>query len=84
MSTAGRAFAQAKVNLALRILGRNSDGYHAIETVFLRLDLADTVTLRVAEGTRSLRCDVMKGEAPEENLAFRAARSFAEAAGELL
>lgn len=81
MSTAGRAFAQAKVNLALRILGRNPDGYHSIETVFLRLELADTVTVRVSEGTRSLRCDVMKGENAEENLAFRAARLFAEATG---
>ena len=81
MSTAGRTFAQAKVNLALRILGRNTDGYHAIETVFLRLELADTVTVRVTDRTRSLRCDVMKGESAEENLAFRAAKAFADTSG---
>ena len=81
MSTAGRAFAQAKVNLALRILGRNPDGYHAIETVFLRLELADTVTVRVTDGTRSLRCDVMQDENPEENLGFRAASLFAGVTG---
>ena len=81
MSTAGRTFAQAKVNLALRILGRNPDGYHSIETVFLRLELADTVTVRVTDRTRSLRCDVMKGESAEKNLAFRAAKAFADTTG---
>jgi len=81
VSTAGRTFAQAKVNLALRILGRNTDGYHAIETVFLRLELADTVTVRVTDRTRSLRCDVMKGESAEKNLAFRAAKAFADTTG---
>ena len=81
MSTAGRTFAQAKVNLALRILGRNPDGYHSIETVFLRLELADSVTVRITDGKRSLRCDAMAGEKVENNLGFRAAVSFAEAAG---
>ena len=73
MGTAGRAFAQAKVNLALRILGRNDDGYHSIETAFLRLELADTVTVRVTEGPRSLSCDAMAADNSEDNRAFRAA-----------
>ncbi len=81
MSTAGRAFAQAKVNLALRILGRATDGYHSIETVFLRLDLADAVTVRVTDGARSLTCEPRVSENPEDNLGFRAAALFARAAG---
>ena len=81
MTTAGRTFAQAKVNLALRILGRNADRYHSIETVFLRLELADTVTVKVTNGTRSLYCAVMAGENPEDNLAFRAAEKFSRAMG---
>ncbi len=81
MSTAGRTFAQAKVNLALRILGRNPDGYHAIETVFLRLELADVVTVRITDRARSLRCDAMENENPEANLGFRAAKAFADATG---
>jgi 4-diphosphocytidyl-2-C-methyl-D-erythritol kinase len=80
-SKAGRAFAQAKVNLALRILGRNPDGYHSIETVFLRLELADSVTVRVTDRERALRCDVMQGENPGKNLGFRAAEAFADATG---
>jgi len=81
MSTAGRAFAQAKVNLALRILGPATDGYHSIETVFLRLDLADSVTVRIAGGSRSLTCEPPVSENPEDNLGFRAASLFSDATG---
>lgn len=35
----------AKVNLYLRIVGRRSDGYHMLDTLFHRLSLADTLTL---------------------------------------
>ncbi|MGH7126349.1 MAG: hypothetical protein ACREFI_18385, partial [Stellaceae bacterium] len=76
--------AQAKVNLRLRILAREADGYHQIETIFLRLELADVVRLRRAS-TPSL--DVT-GDATaaavgpvEQNLAWRALQSYAEAAG---
>jgi len=81
VTAAGRTLAQAKVNLALRILGRNDDGYHSIETVLLRLELADSVLVRPTAGSRTLRCDAMSGEIPEENLAFRAAVLFARQTG---
>jgi 4-diphosphocytidyl-2-C-methyl-D-erythritol kinase len=77
--------AQAKVNLLLRILGRETSGYHSLETILLRLDLADDVRVRVANG-RSL--DVSGRELPgsglgptEKNLAYRAALAYIEATG---
>jgi len=79
--SAGRTLAQAKVNLALRILGREPDGYHSIETVFLRLELGDDILVRVTDGRRSLRCDAMHGEMAEDNLAYRAAALYAEETG---
>ena len=81
MATAGRTLAQAKVNLALRILGRNPDGYHSIETVFQRIELADPITVKATAGARSLRCDGLRGEAPEDNLGFRAADAYARETG---
>ena len=86
MSTTARAMAQAKVNLALRVLAREASGYHHIETVFQRLALADTVTVRAAN-ERSL--DVHwagAGTTPdlgpvEQNLAWRAADAYASATG---
>jgi 4-diphosphocytidyl-2-C-methyl-D-erythritol kinase len=85
MSASARVRAQAKVNLVLRILARETSGYHAIETVFLRIELADQVRVRIAAG-RSL--DVAGPELPaaglgpaEKNLAYRAALAYQAATG---
>jgi 4-diphosphocytidyl-2-C-methyl-D-erythritol kinase len=44
------ALARAKANLALAVLGRRADGFHDLVSVFVRLDLADRVTVEVASG----------------------------------
>jgi 4-diphosphocytidyl-2-C-methyl-D-erythritol kinase len=77
----GRTVAQAKINLSLRVLAREPDGYHSIETVFLRLELGDDVRLHVRANARSLRCGVMRDQPEEQNLAFRAAALYAEETG---
>ena len=78
---AARMLAQAKINLALRVLGKQADGFHSIETVFLRLDLGDDIEIRTTSGARSLRCFEMRDKRPEENLAYRAAELFANETG---
>ena len=78
---AARTLAQAKINLALRVLAREPDGYHSIETVFLRLELGDDVELRVTNGKRSLKCYEMRDWPAEGNLAYRAAAFFADETG---
>ncbi len=86
MSASARALAQAKVNLSLRVLARETGGFHQLETVFQRLALADVVTVRSATG-RSLdvRWSGAGGApdlgAPEQNLAWRAADAYAAAFG---
>jgi 4-diphosphocytidyl-2-C-methyl-D-erythritol kinase len=77
----GRTLAQAKVNLSLRVLAKEPDGFHSIETVFLRIALGDDVRVHVRELTRTLRCGVMRDEPEEKNLAYRAAELFAEKTG---
>jgi len=84
--TTARTVAQAKVNLFLRVLAREADGYHQIETLFSRLELGDDVAVRVGVGGRSLDCtgDALppEGLGPVEgNLAWRAAVMYAEATG---
>ncbi|MBA3341517.1 MAG: hypothetical protein H0T48_06740 [Gemmatimonadaceae bacterium] len=71
--------AQAKVNLHLRVFARDESGFHSIETIFHRIDLADEVTVHATEGERFL--DV-EGEderhvgPAESNLAWRAAAAY--------
>jgi 4-diphosphocytidyl-2-C-methyl-D-erythritol kinase len=80
-----RVAAQAKVNLRLRILAREASGYHQLETLFLRLALADDVTVRATDGTRSLdvtgEVDARQLGPAERNLAWRAAIEYADATG---
>jgi 4-diphosphocytidyl-2-C-methyl-D-erythritol kinase len=77
----GRTLAQAKINLSLRVLNKEPDGFHSIETVFLRLDLGDDVRLHIRAKARTLRCGVMRDQPQEENLAYRAAALYAEETG---
>jgi 4-diphosphocytidyl-2-C-methyl-D-erythritol kinase len=73
------------VNLRLRILAREASGYHQIETLFLRLTLADEVSVRVGDGARSLdvggEIDARQLGPVERNLAWRAAEAYAGATG---
>ncbi len=73
--------AQAKVNLFLRILGREESGYHRIETLYQRISLADAVVVRTDVSGRSLDCRGADAGPVESNLAFRAATGFRDAAG---
>jgi len=81
--------AHAKVNLRLRVLARDADGYHNIETLFLRLQLADQleVALVASPGiTLDLQLDPSLGghDVPddERNLAWRAAERLLEASAQ--
>ena len=66
--------APAKLNLFLRVLGRETDGYHGLETLFCLLDLADEVRAERAEGA-GITIEVEGDDVgpPEQNLALRAA-----------
>jgi 4-diphosphocytidyl-2-C-methyl-D-erythritol kinase len=87
MTTAeARVEAQAKLNLFLRVLEREDTGYHQIETLFCRIALADSVSIRVGGTARHL--DMTGPRLPatgigptEKNLAWRAAEAYAAATG---
>jgi 4-diphosphocytidyl-2-C-methyl-D-erythritol kinase len=74
--------AHAKLNLFLRVLGREPDGFHGIETLFCLVGLADTVTVERREG-RGVTVEVTGADVgpPEQNLAVRAATMVLEATG---
>ncbi len=66
-------WAQAKINLHLRILGRRDDGFHQLETVMQTLQFADRVILSDQQSGISLQCDDPQLTAGPDNLAWRAA-----------
>ncbi len=80
--TAARIDAPAKVNLALRILERRSDGYHELDTIFQAVSLVDTIELTVRDDS-AITLSVSGADVGplEDNLAVRAARGWSKAAG---
>ena len=68
-----RLAAHAKINLALDILGKRSDGYHEVEMIMQAVGLHDSVELAVQENGISLECDRIDLPCDRTNLAFRAA-----------
>ncbi len=78
-----RRTAPAKLNLFLRILAREADGYHGLETLFCRISLADELVAERREAP-GVSLEVLGGgdTGPEEsNLAVRAARMVLDATG---
>lgn len=69
--------APAKFNLRLRVLERNLAGYHGVETLLLRLELADRVSVR--PGKPGIHLEVVgDSDVPTgaENLCWKAAEAL--------
>jgi 4-diphosphocytidyl-2-C-methyl-D-erythritol kinase len=75
-----RASACAKINLWLRVFGRDAKGYHAIESLFQLISLADELVVERAESGVALTGAPPALGAPAENLIVRAASRFLAAA----
>src|SRR4029077_20127628 len=84
MTTSIRLRAPAKINVTLEVIGRLANGYHAIRSVFVRLDnLADTIDLGIAKGRSGITITTNSKDVPanESNTCHRAAAAFLSAAG---
>ena len=69
--------ANAKLNLALSVLGKRSDGYPEIDTLFQAIDLFDRLQIEKADRL-AVFCPGLDGK---DNLAFRAAELFFKRSG---
>jgi 4-diphosphocytidyl-2-C-methyl-D-erythritol kinase len=76
-----RVSAHAKVNLFLRILSRESNGYHGLETAFSLVELADEITVTRTQSGVTLTVSGAGTGPMEKNLAFRAASALLDATG---
>ncbi|MGP9819063.1 4-(cytidine 5'-diphospho)-2-C-methyl-D-erythritol kinase [Salinarimonas sp. NSM] len=80
MSEALTAFAAAKVNLTLAVLGRRDDGYHELSSLVAFADVGDDLALVPGGGT-ALAVDGPQAAAltsDADNLVVKAARALAE------
>jgi 4-diphosphocytidyl-2-C-methyl-D-erythritol kinase len=70
----------AKLNLSLTILGKRSDSYHNLTTLFERIDLHDTIRLRTrADSVIRIITNSKEIPADSANLAWRAAELIKQA-----
>lgn len=73
--------AHAKANLFLRVLARETSGYHTLETLFTLLALHDVLRVERAPDGIALTVEGADTGPAEENLAYRAAAMVLQATG---
>ena len=72
--------APAKLNLFLHVVGRRSDGYHLLESVFVLIDWCDTLHFEARADGQLARHD-LGATLPADDLSLRAARALQQASG---
>lgn len=74
--------APAKVNRFLHIIGRRTDGYHLLETLFQFLDVGDHLHFTLREDGEIILVPLTAMDIPNEtNLVYRIARALQEVTG---
>lgn len=77
----GAWLAPAKLNLMLRIVGRRSDGYHLLQTVFQFIDHCDRLYFEPRSDGQVVRRRGAPGVLPEQDLVVRAAEALKARSG---
>lgn len=73
------AFAPSKLNLGLRVLGKRSDGYHEILSVFQAVDLYDQLEISISRRDRDdFTCSGLKISGEGDNTILRTVQLFRE------
>ena len=73
--------APAKLNLMLRVLGRRSDGYHRLQTLFQFIDRQDLLFFEPRNDGRIKRISDLAGVPEESDLTVRAAHLLQQRTG---
>ncbi|MBQ6223862.1 MAG: hypothetical protein IJJ58_01685, partial [Campylobacter sp.] len=77
-------FAPAKINLFLEVLGKRTDGYHEIDTLFAKISLGDDIKISVEPSKEVEIAIKMRGpyganlKEDKTNLVYKAALAFFE------
>lgn len=73
--------APAKLNLFLHVIGRRTDGYHLLQTVFTLIDFADTIDIAIRDDGQIRRQTTLAGVTEDDDLVIRAAKLLQQASG---
>ena len=74
--------APAKLNLFLHVTGRRPDGYHTLQSVFMRIDWQDTLDFTLRKDATITRRDTgTTSPLPADDLCVRAAHTLQQATG---
>ena len=73
--------APAKLNLFLHVVGRRSDGYHELQTVFRFIDHGDRLRIRLRGDGEIVRVNEVAGLPADGDLCLRAARLLRDSTG---
>ncbi len=69
----------AKINIGLNVVGKRTDGYHEIETLYQQISLKDTIDIQTSASSEvTLSCTGKECPKDESNLAFKAASALRE------
>jgi 4-diphosphocytidyl-2-C-methyl-D-erythritol kinase len=67
----------AKLNLLLKVLGKRPDGYHELKTIFERISLHDTITLKkIPSGRIKICCSHPHVPLGSKNLVYKIAQKL--------
>jgi len=70
-------YANAKINLALDVVGLRDDGYHETDMIMQEIDLCDKLEIELSDsGSICLECDRSDLGNAESNIAYKAAKLF--------
>jgi len=81
-----RLEAPAKINVTLEVIGKLPNGYHAIRSVFVRLEkLADAIDIGIEDGARGITVSCSSPDVPADasNTCHRAAAGYLAAVNEV-
>lgn len=74
--------APAKINIRLKVVKKRSDGYHELVSIMVPVGLYDKIDLELIDGNGiHISCEDPSVPSNENNLAYRAARSFLSKTG---
>jgi 4-diphosphocytidyl-2-C-methyl-D-erythritol kinase len=75
-----QVFAPAKINLSLKILGRQDNGFHDLDTLIAPISLYDEIRIDKGRAGKGIefRCDDPSVPPGDDNLVVRAAKAFFE------